>query len=86
MLDLLYALVFLAALPWVVWRRAAGRRPVAAPWQRFTGGIPLLPPPRNRCRIWLHGVSVGEVALLTSLASELRQQAEAAGRNIECVI
>ena len=86
MLDLLYALVFLAALPWVVWRRAAGRRPVAAPWQRFTGGIPLLPLPRNRCRIWLHGVSVGEVALLTSLASELRQQAEAAGRNIECVI
>lgn len=86
MLDLLYALVFLAALPWVIWRRAAGRRPVAAPWQRFTGGIPLLPPPRDRCRIWLHGVSVGEVALLASLASELRQQAEAAGRDIECVI
>ncbi len=86
MLDLLYALVFLAALPWVVWRRAAGRRPVAAPWQRFTGGIPLLPPPRDRCRIWLHGVSVGEVALLASLASELRQQAEAEGRDIECVV
>jgi 3-deoxy-D-manno-octulosonic-acid transferase len=86
MLDLLYALVFLAALPWVIWRRAAGRRPVAAPWQRFTGGIPLLPPPRDRCRIWLHGVSVGEVALLASLASELRQQAEAEGRDIECVV
>ena len=86
MLDLLYALVFLAALPWVIWRRAAGRRPVAAPWQRFTGGIPLLPPPRDRCRIWLHGVSVGEVALLASLASELRRQAEAEGRDIECVV
>ena len=86
MLDLLYALVFLAALPWVIWRRAAGRRPVAAPWQRFTGGIPLPPPPRDRCRIWLHGVSVGEVALLASLASELRRQAEAAGRDIECVV
>ena len=86
MLDLLYALVFLAALPWVIWRRAAGRRPVAAPWQRFTGGIPLPPPPRDRCRIWLHGVSVGEVALLASLASELRRQAEAEGRDIECVV
>ncbi len=86
MLDLLYALVFFAALPWVVWRKAAGRRPVAAVWQRFTGSIPPLPPARGRCRIWLHGVSVGEVALLSSLASELRRQAEAEGRDIECVV
>jgi len=84
-LNLLYLLAAVLALPWVAWRRLSGGRPVAAPWTRFTGGI-TPPPPTRIPRIWLHGVSVGEVQLLAGLAAELRRQTEAAGRPIDCVI
>jgi 3-deoxy-D-manno-octulosonic-acid transferase len=34
----------------------------------------------------MHGVSVGEVQLLAALAAEIRRQAAAAGRAVECVV
>ena len=86
LLNALYLLVALVALPWVIWRRVSGGRPVAAPWRRFTGSIDLSPPEPGVPRVWLHGVSVGEVQLLATLAAELTRQAEAEGRRIECVI
>jgi 3-deoxy-D-manno-octulosonic-acid transferase len=87
MLNAVYLVAFVALLPWVAWRRLSGGRPVAAPWTRFTGSIP----PLTRCsagvaRIWLHGVSVGEVQLLSVLAAEIRRQADVAGRPVDCVI
>ena len=87
LLNAFYLVAFVALLPWVAWRKLSGGRPVAAPWTRFTGGIPPLP----HCdagvpRIWLHGVSVGEVQLLSVLAAEIRRQADAAGRPVDCVI
>ena len=87
LLDVVYLVAFVALLPWVAWRKLSGGRPVAVPWTRFTGGIAPLP----RCdvgvsRIWLHGVSVGEVQLLSVLAAEIRRQAENDGRRVECVI
>jgi len=86
LLNAVYLVAFVVLLPWVAWRRLSGGRPVAAPWTRFTGGITPLP----RCdtgvaRIWLHGVSVGEVQLLSVLAAEIRRQADAAGRSVDCV-
>jgi 3-deoxy-D-manno-octulosonic-acid transferase len=84
-LNLLYLFAAVLALPWVAWRRLSGGRPVAAPWTRFTGAIDP-PPPATAPRIWLHGVSVGEVQLLAGLAAELRRQAEAAGRPVDCVV
>jgi len=86
LLNVVYLLVGLVALPWVAWRKLSGGRPVAAPWQRFVGRVELEPPEPAVSRIWLHGVSVGEVQLLASLAGELNRQAEAAGHRIECVI
>jgi len=86
LLNVVYLLVGLVALPWVAWRKLSGGRPVAAPWQRFVGRVELQPPEPAVSRIWLHGVSVGEVQLLASLAGELNRQAEAAGHRIECVI
>lgn len=85
LLNSLYLVVLLVALPWVAWRKLSGGRPVAAPWTRFTGAVPAPPPPVGP-RIWLHGVSVGEVQLLAVLAAELRRQADAAGRTIDCVV
>jgi 3-deoxy-D-manno-octulosonic-acid transferase len=86
LLDLLYLVAFVALLPWVAWRKLSGGRPVAAPWTRLTGGIAVAEQPAGTPRIWLHGVSVGEVQLLASLAAEIGRQAEAAGRKVDCVI
>ena len=85
-LDLLFLVASLLALPWVAWRKFSGGRPVAAPWMRFTGGIDVAAKPAATARIWLHGVSVGEVQLLAGLAAEIQRQAEAAGRTVECVV
>jgi len=86
LLNVVYLLVILVALPWVAWRKLSGGRPVAAPGRRFTGSVDLSPPEPDVPRIWLHGVSVGEVQLLAALAAELDRQAADAGRRIECVI
>jgi 3-deoxy-D-manno-octulosonic-acid transferase len=86
LLDLPYLVAFLALLPWVAWRKLSGGRPVAAPWTRFTGGVAVADKAPGTARIWLHGVSVGEVQLLASLAGEIGSQAEAAGRRVDCVI
>ena len=86
LLNVVYLLAAILALPWVAWRRLSGARPVAAPWTRLTGGVTVAAKPTGATRIWLHGVSVGEVQLLAVLAAELRRQAEADGRAIDCVI
>lgn len=87
LLDLIYLAAFVVLLPWVAWRKFSGGRPVAAPWTRFTGGI--APLPRRDAvvsRIWLHGVSVGEVQLLSSLSREMTAQAAATGIAVEFVV
>ena len=87
LLDLIYLIAFVVLLPWVAWRKFSGGRPVAAPWMRFTGGI--TPLPRREAgvsRIWLHGVSVGEIQLLSSLAREIDAQAGAKELAVEFVV
>ncbi|MFM7411711.1 MAG: 3-deoxy-D-manno-octulosonic acid transferase [Planctomycetota bacterium] len=86
LLDVVYLLAAVLALPWVLWRRVSGGRPVAAPATRFTGDVSVAPKPAGAHRIWLHGVSVGEVQLLAVLAADLRRQAEAMRRPLDCVI
>ena len=86
LLNFIYLVAFVALLPWVAWRKLSGGRPVAAPWTRFTGSVAVADKAPGTSRIWLHGVSVGEVQLLASLAAEIGRQAEAAGRTVECVI
>jgi len=87
LLNAVYLVAFVALLPWVAWRKLSGGRPVAAPWTRFVGGIAS--PPRCEAgvsRIWFHGVSVGEVQLLSVLAAEIKRQADDAGRRVDCVV
>jgi len=80
--DAVYLLVAVLALPWVAWRKLSGGRPVAAPWRRFTGRIGSLAAKEDRPRVWLHGVSVGEVNLLHRLAEEIRRIDPA----VDCVV
>ncbi len=86
LLNVVYLVAFAALLPWMVWRRVSGGRPVAAPWRRCVGSVAVPPPRPGTPRIWMHGVSVGEVQLLGTLATEIERQAEAAGRTVECLI
>ena len=86
LLNVVYLVILVLALPWVAWRRLTGGRPVAAPWRRFVGRVAVPPRAEGSSRIWLHGVSVGEVQLLASLAAELERQATTAGRQVECLI
>lgn len=86
LLNLVYLLAAVLALPWVLWRRVRGGRPVAAPIERFFGRTAVVPRVAGRPRIWLHGVSVGEVQLLASLAAEIRRQADAARRPVDCLV
>jgi 3-deoxy-D-manno-octulosonic-acid transferase len=85
-LNLLYLLVGIAALPWVLWRRLSGKRPVAAIRERLTGRVRVADCPEDHCRIWLHGVSVGEVQLIRPLVNELQNQADLRNQLIDCVV
>ena len=76
----------IAALPWVLWRRLSGKRPVAAIRERLTGRVRVADCPKNHCRIWLHGVSVGEVQLIRPLVNELQNQADLRNQLIDCVV
>jgi 3-deoxy-D-manno-octulosonic-acid transferase len=84
--NIVYLIVVIAALPWVLWRRLSGGRPVAAPWQRFMGRVAVPAAVAGATRIWMHGVSVGEVQLLAALASEMHRQAEDSGLAIDIVV
>ena len=86
LLDLLYLAIFAVLLPWIAWRRWSGGRPVAFPWMRFCGSGPTLAEKGTRKRIWLHGVSVGEVQLLATLGTEIVAQGRDRGRAVDCVI
>ena len=83
---MLYLLVGMTALPWVLWRRLSGKRPVAALRERLTGRVHVADCPKDHCRIWLHGVSVGEVQLIRTLVNELENQAGLKNQPIDCVI
>lgn len=84
--NIVYLIVVIAALPWVLWRRLSGGRPVAAPWQRLMGRVTAPAAAPGADRIWMHGVSVGEVQLLASLAAELQRQANESGHSIDLVV
>ena len=76
----------ITALPWILWRRLSSKRPVAAIRERFTGRVRVANCPKNHRRIWLHGVSVGEVQLIRTLVHELKHQACLKNQLIDCVI
>ena len=85
LLNVLYAIVFVMALPWIAYRQIFGKRPIASLWTRLTGSIPELPNSEGT-RIWCHGVSVGEVQLLAGLLEEITQQADVRNIHIDCVL
>ncbi len=70
-LDALYLLVVLVVGPFWIVRRLWRRRPMP-PLSARLGWIAALPP--HQRRIWVHGVSVGEVLAARGLVAALRTQ------------
>ncbi len=69
LLNLVYLLALVAALPWLVWqsiRKGKYRRGFAAKW---LGWVPRRE--GDRTCLWLHAVSVGEVNLLAPLLEKI---------------
>lgn len=72
LLNLVYLVLGVAALPWLAIRRVRTGKGVAGWRTKLTGDVPQLPP--ADCRIWLHAVSVGEVLLLRRVVSGLQSR------------
>ncbi|HUQ67934.1 MAG TPA: glycosyltransferase N-terminal domain-containing protein, partial [Planctomycetaceae bacterium] len=68
LLDAIYALVLIAASPWLVYRRFVQRKPLAGLGDKLTGRIARQHP--DRPCVWFHAVSVGEVLQLPSLVAD----------------
>ena len=69
LLNVVYAMV---TPIWVVWRCCIGRRTIPG-WKQKFFGAGARPPGKSGPRIWLHGVSVGEVQLLGTLIDRLQK-------------
>ena len=82
LLDLVYVLAILAALPWLVYqaiRKGKYREGFA---EKILGRVPRRDPADRRPCLWLHAVSVGEVNLLAPLVRQIALQRS----DIQCVI
>lgn len=73
LLDLLYLLVLTLLAPWLLWRAAATNRYRSDLRAKLLGESSRLPRD-GRPLAWFHGVSVGEIHLLTTLIAAFRQR------------
>lgn len=70
--DILYAVLVLAATPWLLYRFIAQGR-YRCGWAERFGFVRQRTGQQPRC-IWIHAVSVGEINAIGSLVKELEQQ------------
>lgn len=74
LLNLFYLLAWLAASPWLLWRRWRWGKNRRGWGQRLLGLSSG--PAAGKPRIWLHAVSVGEVNLLAPIVAELSRRGD----------
>ena len=72
LLDLVYALALVAAMPWFLWQRLVRGKRRGGWLEKLLGLVPRRTS-SGPC-IWLHAVSVGEVNLLAPLVAELERR------------
>ena len=71
-LDALYLFVLAVLSPWLLWRGLRTGRYRTDMRAKLLGDVPTLPP--GEPVVWFHGVSVGEVHLLTTLVAAYRRR------------
>jgi 3-deoxy-D-manno-octulosonic-acid transferase len=72
LLNVIYALLILAALPWLVFQAIRAGKYREGYAEKFLGRVP--PRSSTKTCIWLHAVSVGEVNLLAPLLRLLQRE------------
>lgn len=73
--NLIYALLLLVLVPWLLWRSWTTGRYRAGLRDKLLGCDALRHRSNNSAkRVWLHGVSVGEIQLLAPLIERLREE------------
>ncbi len=72
LLDILYGLGLVLAMPMVLWRMIRHGRYRARFGERLLGRVPRMD--HTGCVIWIHGVSLGETNASLLLANELREK------------
>jgi 3-deoxy-D-manno-octulosonic-acid transferase len=70
--NAVYLTFLVGLLPWLVWRWLRTGRYRAGLSQKLWGCSQLPAKPAGVTRVWLHGVSVGEIQLLAALIEQLR--------------
>jgi 3-deoxy-D-manno-octulosonic-acid transferase len=71
-LNAVYCAVLVALSPWLVWRSLRTGRYRQGLRAKLWGDVPSLPP--GEPVIWFHGVSVGEIHLLTTIIAAFRKR------------
>lgn len=71
-LNCLYLVALVAASPWLVWRSVRTGRYRTGLAAKLLGRVVV--PTDDRPTIWFHGVSVGEIHLLTTLVAAFRKR------------
>ncbi len=71
-LDALYLVALALLSPWLLWRGLRTGRYRRDLRMKLLGGVPTLPP--GAPVVWFHGVSVGEVHLLTTVVDAYRRR------------
>ena len=72
LLNLIYALLLIAASPWMAWQAARTGKYREGWGQKLLGFVPRRTS-HARC-VWIHAVSLGEVSLIGPLVGELRRR------------
>lgn len=80
LLNILYLALFICALPWLVYRAVRHGKYRDGWSSKWLGRVPV--GAKQRPRVWLHAVSVGEANLLQTIVPRLEQ----AVPGVECVI
>ena len=72
LLDIIYVLIFVLALPWLIFKAVRTGKYRAGLVEKFFGTVPARD--TDRPCVWFHAVSVGEVLLLRRVVAALAER------------
>jgi 3-deoxy-D-manno-octulosonic-acid transferase len=76
LLDAAYLFALICIFPWLLYKSLKTRKYRRGAWSKLTGRIaqPARGAQHSACRVWFHGVSVGEIHLLRQVVARYRQR------------
>src|SRR5260370_19353433 len=75
LLDFVYLLALLILFPWLIYKAITTGKHRRCIWVKFTGRLSdsaIRTQHSGHCKVWFHGVSVGEIHLLRQVVTRFR--------------